>query len=168
MKLHARRSCDFASLAKVSNAADVRNTGLGPVKLRGAPFMADPEFPPENPIRRRKADYNLPPESSIRAVRTLTLTYALVSAADEEGRAWRTIDAAYSHLAAVGSMSRLNSRANHALQGRILESELPIRLEWVKMHQTQPTLPHKRHNRTSFAKALGAASPIGVSIVSPQ
>ena len=64
MKLHARRSCDFVSLAKVSNAADVRNTGLEPAKLRDAPFMVDSRYFTANSLRTRKRITPFRPEIS--------------------------------------------------------------------------------------------------------
>ena len=68
------------------------------------------------------------------------LSYALVSAADEPQAEWRTLDAAMSHLTAVESISRQNSRNNHILHQRILECEMTIRKEWTRVHQLQPTL----------------------------
>ena len=140
-KLRARRTCDFVSLDKVSNAAEVRNAGLGPTRLRDTPFTIDPQFLPDNRQKgNKKTDRTQSPGSCSHAVRTMVLKYALVSAADEVGQVWRARDAANSHLAAVESMYRLNSRANHAPRGLTVGSELFIRLEWVEMHQTQPPL----------------------------
>ena len=141
LKMHARRACDFVSLAKVSNASDYRNAGCEPVRPKDAPFTIDPKYLSNNGADgAKRADFTMTPGSFLHAVRTLMTTYALVSAAGEVNREWRTLDAALGHLTTVESMSRLTSRPNHALHARILESEISIRMEWVKMRQTQPDL----------------------------
>ena len=136
-KLHARRSCDFVPLSKITNAADNRDIALEPTRIKGAPFSIS-----QNLSAPRKNTTSLSsPDAFIRAVKLLMNTYALVSVVDPDvGRCWRNLAAAQLHIGAIENFLRANALAGHSFLQRIADSELNVRTERMRLSQSHPEM----------------------------
>ena len=69
----------------------------------------------------------------------LLLGYVLVSAADD-GRPWRSIDAAQKHISTVENVPRISAKAGHQLPHKILGGEMNVRGERTRVAQAETIL----------------------------
>ena len=83
-------------------------------------------------------DFLSSPEAFCHAVRVLMRGYALVSTTDPPGEEWSGLEPALRRVSAVGNMSRSNSKSAGNTNGRIMEVESAVRMEWAKLGQVQP------------------------------
>ena len=139
VKQHARRTIEFVPLSRVTSAADGRTSIIEPVRLvRAPPFLIDTAM--LNVGGRKHSDFNKSPENFTHAVRILMYAYVSASATDPIESTWCSLEAARAHISIVEQYSRLSTAAGGGFANRIMEVELAIRSEWVKVHHREPLL----------------------------
>ena len=137
MKLHARRSADFISLAKVTNLLGARDLKAdSETKTR---LGKEITLVVEGAENKKKSDFNASPESFALAVRILMHGYALVSSKDQ-GVPWCSFEAARGHITKIEQLLRLDSRSNYGYTRRVRDADYLVRSEWAKTSQIQPEL----------------------------
>ena len=136
-KLHARRSCDFVPLSKITNAADNRDLNLEPTRIRGAPFSIAQNLT----APRKNTSFLSSSDAFIHAVKILMNTYALVSVVDPDvGNCWCSLAASQLHIGTVENFLRANALAGHNFLQRIADSELNVRTERMRLSQNHPNM----------------------------
>ena len=139
LKVHARRSADFISLARMTNMLDGRGVKADTetrAKLgRDITLVID-----AGGDVTRNSDFNSPAEAFCQAVRVLMYGYCLASAKGPLPETWCDLDGALLHISRVESLCKLDSRCGHAQIGRIREAEMAARSEWARIPQRQPDL----------------------------
>ena len=138
VKLHSRRAADFVSLARVTNLADGRDIRAEPHTR--AKLGKDVAIVLENATSRKQSDFNSTPDAFVHAVRVLMFGYALVSAGDPAADTWCDLDASFSHMSRVEQLVKLDSKSNHNMHSRLMDSEMQIRAEWARIAQNSPLL----------------------------
>ena len=134
INLHKRRSAEFSPLTRVTNALDNKEFRSEPTRIKGTPLMIDDN----GNAGRKPSDFGATADTFARAVRTLMLGYALVSAADAAGHEWFLLNAAMEHITTAEYNSRLYSNCNYALHNKLMGIEMSIRSEWARVCQHDP------------------------------
>lgn len=124
---------------RAKRAADGRISAAEPIRLsKTLPILVDPNMLQIN----RKKGISISHREVFATPSVFSFWgYALLSSNGPVGNFRRTLDAAQSHISTVEHYSRLNSTFNHALRERILEIDIPLRLERNKMSQFNNELP---------------------------
>ena len=121
------------------SASGGRTSVIDPIRVgKASPFLADTSM--ASVVGRKHIDFNKSPENFTHAARALMYAYVMAPAADPIERTRRILEAARAHISTVAYYSRLSAAAGGAFGRRIMDVEISIMSEWVRILHREPLL----------------------------